>query len=264
MSQPEFKTLIVTSEGPVTKIIINRSEAMNSLTPEVISELETALTSRCVPHKTRVVVIEGSGTKAFVAGADIATMADYTPAQALAFARHGQTLTKMIEEWPALIIAKVRGFALGGGNELAMACDMVIAARNAKFGQPEVNLGLIAGFGGTQRLVKRVGLPVAIDMLCTGRGRMLSADEAAGLGLVSRVVDDDKLDAEVEMVVNSILKAAPEAVIQSKQLARASEDMTLSAGLAAEAQAFAHCFAGSEAREGTRAFLEKRSPKFTN
>jgi enoyl-CoA hydratase len=264
MSQIDFKTLIVKNDGPITKITINRAEAMNSLTPEVISELETALTTRCVPGTCRVVVIEGAGTKAFVAGADISTMSDYTPAQALAFAKHGQALTKMMEEWPVIVIAKVRGFALGGGNELAMACDIIVAGRSAKFGQPEVNLGLIAGFGGTQRLVKRVGLPVAMDMLCTGRGRMLGADEAAAMGLVSRVVDDDKLDAEVDSVVSSILKAAPEAVIQSKILARSSADMALSAGLSAEAQAFAHCFAGSEAREGTRAFLEKRSPKFTN
>jgi len=258
-----YKTLLVKVDGPTTRITINRPEALNALNVDVVNELQRALAEDCIPFKTRVITIEGAGPKAFVAGADIGGMSDLTTEQAVAFAESGQALTKMMETWPAIIIAKVKGFALGGGCELAMACDIIIAGKSAKFGQPEVNLGLIAGFGGTQRLARRVGLPVALDMLCSGKGRMLSADEAANLGLVSRVVADDQLDAEVDMAVSAILKAAPKAVAESKRLARASFEMSLDTGLSAEARAFGHCFGRSEAREGTKAFLEKRSPVFS-
>ena len=213
-------------------------------------------------EKTRVIVFAGAGEKAFVAGADIGGMGDMNPESALAYAQKGQMLSKALETLPQITIAKVKGFALGGGCELAMACDIIIAGKSAKFGQPEVNLGIIPGFGGTQRLAKRVGLPVALDMICTGRGRMLSGDEAYSLGLVSRVVEDDKLDLEVESAIKAILKAGPRAVSEAKRLTRESYQMTLESGLNSEASAFGNCFARPEASEGIRAFLEKRPAKF--
>lgn len=261
--EESFKTIIVEAEGPVARIIINRPTVMNALNSDVIEEIDEALAEHIDPVETRVIIFEGAGNKAFVAGADISQMTEMTPEMAHAFAIQGQALTKALETLPQIVIAKVRGFALGGGCELAMACDIIIAAESARFGQPEVNLGLIPGFGGTQRLARRVGLPLALDMICTGKGRTLTGAEAYSAGLVSRVVPDDKLDAEVDKVVGAILKAGPAAVAESKRLVRESYMMNLEAGLGAEAGTFAVCFSREEARDGISAFLEKRAPSFS-
>lgn len=260
---PQFETLAVTFDGPVCRIKINRPDALNALNAKVLEEMETVLFGTMDPVETRVVVIEGAGQKAFVAGADIAAMRDMTPREAREFARHGQMLTKALETLTQVTIAKVQGFALGGGCELAMACDIIVAGKNAKFGQPEVNLGLIPGFGGTQRLVRRVGVHVAMDLLLCGRSRSLSGTEAHQLGLVSRVVDDDKLEEEVGKVIRGVLGAGPKAVAETKRLAREAYGMSLDAGLNAEANAFAACFADEEAQDGLTAFLEKRAPSFS-
>jgi enoyl-CoA hydratase len=263
-TEPLYKTLIVEHDGPVCRVTINRPEQLNALSPLVFEELQEVLFGGTLEvQSTRVLVLQGSGQKAFVAGADISAMQNLSPDEARAFARHGQLLTKGLETLNIVTVAKVQGYALGGGCELAMACDLIIAGRSAKFGQPEVNLGLIPGFGGTQRLVRRVGMHVALDMLLCGRGRSLSGTEAHQLGLVSRVVDDDKLDAEVQKVIASLLAAGPQAIADCKRLVRDSYNMNLDAGLSAEATNFAHCFAGEEAQEGMTAFLEKRAPEFT-
>lgn len=248
--------------GAAVRIVINRPAALNALNSRVLGELKTCLEGIAGNRSVRVVVVEGAGEKAFVAGADIAEMRDLDTAGATKFARLGQQVTTILESMPQLVIAKVRGFALGGGCELAMACDIIVAATNAKFGQPEVNLGLIPGFGGTQRLVRRVGLPVALDMICSGRGRMLGASDALQAGLVSRVIEPEKLDAEVGAIVDGILAAGPESVRTAKRLVRDATHMELGAGLAAEADAFVQCWASKEAREGMSAFLEKRPPAF--
>jgi enoyl-CoA hydratase len=248
--------------GAVRRIVINRPAALNALNSRVLSELKACLEGIATDPSIRVVTIEGAGEKAFIAGADIAEMRELDSPGAAKFARLGQQVTTILESMPQLVIAKVRGFALGGGCELAMACDIIIAANNAKFGQPEVNLGLIPGFGGTQRLVRRVGLPVALDMICSGRARMLGALDALQAGLVSRVTEPEKLDAEVGAVVDGILAAGPESVRTAKRLVRDASRMDLSAGMAAEADAFRQCWSGAEAREGMSAFLEKRSPVF--
>ena len=261
--QHTFETLEVRSDAQVCRIKINRPQALNALNVKVLEELEQVLFSVMDPHETRVVVIEGAGDRAFVAGADIGAMQSLTPSEAREFARHGQMVTKALETLPQVTIAKVHGFALGGGCELAMACDLIIAGRNAKFGQPEVNLGIIPGFGGTQRLVRRVGLPVALDMLLSGRARTLSGTEAHQLGLVSRVVDDDKLEDEVGKVIRGLLTAGPRAIAETKRLARDAYQMSLDAGLNAEANAFAACFGEDEAQEGIQAFLDKRPPQFS-
>jgi enoyl-CoA hydratase len=257
----EFESIIFEQEGPVAQITINRPDKLNALNGDVIGELGTAIFEE-IGDDVRVLVITGAGEKAFVAGADISPMADMSPQDALEFSRQGQLLFSAIEKMSLVTIAKVRGFALGGGCELVMACDLIVATSGAKFGQPEVNLGIIPGFGGTQRLVRRVGLPVALDMLLCGRGRTLSGDEAFSLGLVSRVVSDADLDGEVAKMIKSILACGPQAVAEAKRLCRQSLEMSLEAGLASEASAFAACFATTEAEEGITAFLEKRQPEF--
>lgn len=258
-----FETIEAVLDGPVCRIKINRPKQLNALSATVLTELEQVLFEMVDPVATRVVLIEGSGDRAFAAGADIAAMQDMAPVEARDFARHGQMVTKALEALPQVTIAKIRGYALGGGLELAMACDILIAAKSAKLGQPEVNLGIIPGFGGTQRLVRRVGIPVAMDLLLSGRARSLSGTEAFQLGLVSRVVDDDKLDTEVDKVVRGILGAGPRAIAETKRLVREAYAMHLDAGLNAEANAFAACFSENEAQEGIAAFLEKRNPSFS-
>lgn len=259
-----YKTLKVDFQGPVTRICINRPDALNALNTEVLSELETVLFQDMDATECRIVVLEGSGDKAFVAGADISGMRGMNPGVAKEFARHGQMLTRALETLGQVTIAKVQGFALGGGCELAMACDLIIASNSARFGQPEVNLGIIPGFGGTQRLARRVGLPVAMDMLLTGRGRTLTGEEARQLGLVSRLVADEVLEDEVQKVLKAILKAGPKAVAETKRLTRDAYAMSLDAGLNAEAAAFANCFDEEEAQEGIAAFMEKRTPTFAH
>lgn len=258
----QFKAIRVRSSGPRFTITINRPDAMNALNETVLEEIEQALLEELDPIEHRVVVLEGSGDKAFVAGADIAAMQNLSAEEALAFAQMGQSVTAILESLPQVVVAKVRGFALGGGCELAMACDIVVAGKSAKFGQPEVNLGLIPGFGGTQRLARRVGLPLALDMLLTGRGRTLSGEEAFQVGLASRVVDDDKLDAEIDRIVDAIVKTGPQAVENTKRLARESLTLPLDSGLNSEAAAFALCFARGESKEGIGAFLAKKTPNF--
>lgn len=258
----QYSCLKVETRGSRLTITINRPDALNALNETVLEEIESALLEDFDANTHRVVIIEGAGEKAFVAGADIAEMKEMNSEDAHQFAELGQSIGRIIGTLPAVVIAKVRGFALGGGCELAMSCDLVVAAKSAKFGQPEVNLGLIAGFGGTQRLVSRVGIHVALDMLLTGRGRILNADEAHMVGLTSRVVDDDKLDAEIDKIVDALNKTGPMAVTETKRLVRDAQHMSLDAGLAAEASAFALCFSRDESKEGIDAFLAKRNPKF--
>jgi enoyl-CoA hydratase len=261
MSEAGFNTILFEKEGPVAQITINRADKLNALNAEVIEEIGIAIFQDITPE-VRVLVITGAGDKAFVAGADIAEMAEMSPESALIFSKKGQAVFAALEKMPQVVIAKVKGFALGGGCELALSCDLVIASKNSRFGQPEVNLGLIPGFGGTQRLVKRVGMPIALDMLLCGKGRTLKAEEALGLGLVSRVVSEEELDGEVDKTIKSILSSGPEAVADTKRLCRQAAEMSLESGLSAEAGAFAHCFARPESDIGISAFLEKKHPEF--
>lgn len=256
-----YETLTVHQEPGVTWLTINRPKVLNALNPRVLGELTEAIDATVKAAGSRVLVLSGAGDKAFIAGADIAAMQSMTPGEALHFARIGQNLTAALEAAPFITIAKVQGFALGGGCEVAMACDIIIAAEQARFGQPEVDLGLIPGFGGTQRLVKRVGMAVAMDMLCAGR--KLTGLEALQLGLASQVAPLENLDTAVQNTVKKILKAAPGALAETKRLAKQSLEMPLGSGLASEATAFAACFAGAEAKEGTSAFLEKRPASFS-
>lgn len=256
-----YETILVQRSGPVLTVTINRPQVLNALNEQVLTELTAVLDDSHRAKDLRALVLTGAGDKAFVAGADIAAMQKLTPVGALKFARLGQDLTARLENSPFLVIAKVQGYALGGGCELAMACDIVLATENALFGQPEVDLGLIPGFGGTQRLAKRVGLPLAMEILCAGR--KLNGREALTHGLVSTVTAPGEIDAALEKILKNVNKAAPHAIAETKRLARASLEQSLANGLHSEATAFATCFAGPEAGEGLQAFLEKRKANFS-
>ena len=253
-----FETIVLERSESVVRITINRPKVLNALNLQVLLELEQAIEAS---KNARVLILQGAGEKAFVAGADIAAMQKLSASEALEFSRLGQKIFSSLENANFISIAKVQGFALGGGCELAMACDIILASEQAVFGQPEVDLGLIPGFGGTQRLVKRVGLAKAMAILVAGK--KMKANEAASAGLVSEVCPAEQLEALTEKFTLAIVKAGPKAVSETKRLAQQAFESPLNQGLNQEAAVFANCFAAEEAREGMLAFLEKRKANFS-
>ncbi|MCA9526262.1 MAG: enoyl-CoA hydratase/isomerase family protein [Myxococcales bacterium] len=251
----------VTCTDGIAWMEIHRPKAMNALTQAVLTELEVEIASLAADlADLRVVVLTGAGEKAFVAGADIREMATMTPAEAAAFSALGHRVLGALEALPVPVIAAVNGFALGGGCELALACDLVYAAENARFGQPEVKLGLIPGFGGTQRLARRIGPMRALDLVVTGR--MVGAAEARSLGLCLDVFPADELKSRVQTIAEGIAAMGPVAVRAAKATQARGLDGPLATGNALERDAFALLFATSDAREGMAAFTEKRDPVF--
>lgn len=247
-------------ENYIATITINRPEALNAMNKVLVAELKEAM-EKCVENDdVGVIVITGSGEKAFVAGADIKAMQKMSGRQALEFSREGQEMTMVIENSPKPVIAAINGFALGGGCEIALACDMRIAAENAKFSQPEVALGIIPGWGGTQRLPRLIGKGRAIEMI-TGGG-MIDAEEALRIGLVNHVVPQPELMEKVHSLAKSILKNGPAAVGAALKCIHHGFDKHLENGLDIELNAFAELFETDEQREGTTAFVEKRKPNF--
>lgn len=246
--------------GRIELVTINRPKALNAIDASVLDGLEGVVADLAVDPEVRAVVLTGAGEKAFVAGADIAAMADLGPRQAEAFSARGQRVLDALAALPVPVIAAVNGFALGGGCELAMACDLVIAGPKAKFGQPEVKLGVIPGFGGTQRLVRRVGWSNALDLCLTAR--MVTADEALRMGLCSRVVEGDVLAAAVALA-ESMGKLGPVALRLCKRAIHENADASLATAQAAERTLFAACFATTDQKEGMRAFLAQREAVFT-
>jgi enoyl-CoA hydratase len=255
-----FETLLVEWRQAVATITVNRPDKLNALDSTVIFELSSVIDELRSAGGPRVVVLTGAGDKAFVAGADIAAMSQMTTAEAKAFADAGHRLCFAIEQAPFVAIASVNGFALGGGCELALSCDFIYASDRAKFGQPEVNLGLIPGFGGTQRLARRVGLGRARELVFTGRH--IDASKALALGLVNEVVSHDELATRVAIVADEIASKAPLAIAQAKRVMARGYDADLATATELEAQAFAALFGSEDMREGTRAFLERRKPEF--
>jgi enoyl-CoA hydratase/carnithine racemase len=254
-----YETLIVDTADGVALIRLNRPEALNALNSRLLEELAQALDIAEADATVGCVVLTGSD-RAFAAGADIKEMADKTYAEMFAADFFSQG-ARRIEGFRKPIIAAVAGFALGGGCELAMLCDFIIAAETAKFGQPEINLGVMPGIGGTQRLTRLVGKSKAMDMILTGR--MMDAAEAERAGLVSRVVPADRLIDEALTAARRIAAQSPLAVMMNKELVDAAYETPLSAGVAMERRLFHSLFAFEDQKEGMAAFVEKRKPRFT-
>jgi len=244
----------------IATIMVDRPEAMNAMNLEVIAQLHQVVEMAIKNVDVGVIIITGSGAVAFVAGADIKTMQTMNHDQALEFGKAGQNMTVTIENSPKPVIAAVNGYALGGGCEIALACHIRIAASNAKFSQPEVNLGIIPGWGGTQRLPRLVGKGKAIELITSGA--MVSADEALSIGLVNHVTEQAELMDYTLKLADKILKNGPIAIDASLECINKGLDSTLIEGLRYEVEAFANLFGGNEQQEGTSAFVEKRKPKF--
>lgn len=244
----------------VTILTISSPATLNALNSTILEELDDFVDS-IDTASTRVLVITGEG-KAFVAGADISQMSTLTEEQGLEFGRFGSMVFKKIEDLEIPVIAAVNGFALGGGCELAMSCDIRIASEKARFGQPEVGLGIIPGFSGTYRLAKLVGQGVAKELIYTGK--MIGADEALRIGLVNAVVPFDQLMDEVAKLTASIVKNAPIAVKYAKKSINENYDMNAADAIALENKYFSKCFATVDQKEGMAAFLGKRKAEFKN
>ena len=256
MSYEGYDTIRVTHDGPIATVTINREAALNALSSKVIAELTTAATELEMSTDVRVVILTGAGDKAFVAGADISEMVEMSPTHAHAFAQMGGALGEAIETSDKPWIAAVNGFALGGGTELALACDFIYASDKAKFGQPEVKLGVIPGFGGTQRLARRVGVAKAKEICMTGD--QLGAAEALRIGLCDAVWPHAELLGKCKEVALRIAANGPLAVAQVKHLIHAGQSTTLEHALVLEQQSFGLLFATADQREGMSAFLAKR------
>ncbi len=247
-------------EGPISTLTLDREDKLNALDAQVMGELLDAIKETREHRESRVLIVTGAGKKAFVAGADIASMKDLRLEQAREFAHAGHTTFNALESLPIPVIAAVNGFALGGGCELALACDFIYASDNAKFGQPEVKLGVIPGFGGTQRLARRVGIARARELIYTGA--VIDAVEAQRIGLANRVVPQAELLDVVRGVATTITQMGSLAIAEAKRVLRDGEGRSLREANALEIDGFAGCFETEDQKEGMAAFLQKRAPAF--
>ena len=248
-------------EGKTALVTIDRPRALNALNPETLAELLELFSELADNDELVGVILTGAGEKAFVAGADISAMQHYDALAGREFGKLGHKVMSAIEQFPKPVIAAVNGFALGGGCELALACDIRICSENAKFGQPEVNLGVIPGFGGTQRLPRLVGKGHGFELLFTGD--MIDAKEACRIGLVNRVVALEQLLPECLGIMEKIAQKGPVAIALCKEVVRAGMEMDSNRACQYEADLFGICFASDDQKEGMKAFLEKRVPQFT-
>lgn len=256
-----MSNIITEINDHVAILKINRPKALNALNDEVLKELGEAFAEAEANEDVYVIIITGEG-KAFVAGADIAQMKDFGAVEGKAFGAFGNGVFMAIENSVKPVIAAVNGFALGGGNELALACDMRIASSKAKFGQPEVGLGITPGFGGTQRLPRVVGSAKAMELILTGK--TIKAEEALEIGLVNKVVEPEALMDEAMALAQAICQNAQIAVRQSKACINRGLQTDMATGTAFEAEAFGLCFATEDQKEGMSAFVEKREKNFKN
>lgn len=254
-----YSAITTSIENAILLITVNRPDKLNALNKTVLDELNTAIDEVYNDRAIRSAIITGAGAKAFVAGADISEFKGLKHSEGMDLAHKGQYIFKKIEDSPKPVIAAVNGFALGGGCELAMACHFRIASENAKFGQPEVNLGLIPGYGGTQRLTQLIGKGRAIELLITGN--MLDAATALQYGLVNYVVPQEELLTKARTILELVNTKAPLAVGRCIKAANAVFDHTKD-GFIEEVRLFGECFATQDMVEGTTAFLEKRKPNF--
>lgn len=256
----EFKNLLVERKDGIGWITFNRPEVLNALDVQSRRELIECLGEMERDPSVAVVALTGGGDKAFCAGADLKMFVDFSPKKARDYVRLAKATTRKIETLKKPVIAAVNGVALGTGCEIALACDLVVASRNARFGQTELNVGLIPGAGGTQRLPRIVGLKRAKELIFTGR--LLDADEALELGLVNRVVESDDLRKAVNQLAEKLREKSPVILQYAKRCINRSIETDLQAGLKYESKLFSQCFGTEDQREGVTAFLEKRQPHF--
>lgn len=255
-----YETILYEVNDGVARVAINRPDKLNALNAQVIGELQQAIRAAAEDEAVRVMILTGCGEKAFAAGADIAELAELNPVGIVDLARRGQALTREMERLGKPIIAAINGFALGGGCEMAMACTLRIAADSAKLGQPEVNLGIIPGYGGTQRLSRLVGKGRALDLILTGR--MVSAEEALQMGLVNQVVPAAELQDASLRLAGTLKKKAPLALRFAMEAVHSGLEQGLDEALTLEAHLFGVSAATEDKREGIAAFLEKRKAEF--
>jgi enoyl-CoA hydratase len=255
-----YDNLLFEVSDKIARITFNRPNVLNALNRKTMDELGDCLKKVRADDDIRVLILTGAGEKAFIAGADINELSQQTPVNGREFTLYGQEIIHRLETLGKPAIAAINGFALGGGCEVALACTLRIASRNAKLGQPEVKLGIIPGYGGSQRLPRLCGKGVAHELILTGE--MISAEEALRVGLVNRVVESGELLATAEAIAKKIIANAPLAVKYALEAVEHGMEMPQEEGLYLEATLFGLCCATQDMREGTRAFLEKRPPKF--
>lgn len=249
-------------QAGVVRLILSRPKALNALNSEMLAELDSVLAGLEAKDDLRALLITGAGEKSFVAGADIAEMCEMAPDQARQFANCALATFKRLERLPVPVVALVNGYCLGGGCELVLACDWAVASDNATFGQPEVGLGIIPGFGGTQRLPRRVGPAMALDLITTGR--RIDAIEALRIGLINQVMPQTDLEAYADKLACQLTSNAPQPIRSAKQAIHRGLDQSLDSALALETSLFALGFSDPNQAEGMQAFLDKRKPSFSH
>lgn len=256
----EYKNILLSAEGEIGILTINRPKALNALNIETLQDIQMGIREVKENPALRVLILTGAGDKAFVAGADISEMRGMNPIEAVNFSKMGHRTLNMIQDLDRPVIAAVNGFALGGGTEIAIACDFIYASENARFGQPEVTLGIFPGFGGTQRLPRLIGKGKAKELILTGK--MITAQEAFQMGIVNRIFPQASLMEETKKVAAQIAANGAVAVRLAKMLVDSGFNMDLADACAFESYAFGIGFATEDQREGMTAFIEKRKPNF--
>ncbi len=256
----EYKTVKLEIDGAVAMITLNRPEVLNALNSQLLDDLKLSIEELKQHPEVKVCVMTGAGEKAFVAGADIKELSSLTPFGAMAFSMKSEIIKQKMDELNIPFIAAVKGFALGGGCELAMACDMIVASDDAKFGQPEINLGIIPGFGGTQRLTRLVGKGIAMELVLTGD--IITAQQAKEIGLINKIIPKDKFTEEVKALAAKIASKSKTAISMAKRTVELGIETDLKTALEIERDAFAVLFSTEDHTEGLNAFLEKRKPVF--
>lgn len=258
----ELANVTLEKEGRIAVVTINRPKALNALNSATLKDIDTAIDEIEKDDEVLAIVLTGSGEKAFVAGADITEMKNLNTIEGRKFGSLGNKVFRRLENLEKPVVAAINGFALGGGCELSMACDIRIASQKAKFGQPEVGLGITPGFGGTQRLARLIGLGMAKELIYTGK--TINAEEAFRIGLVNKVVEPEKLLEEAKALANSIAAQAPIAVKLCKAAINRGMQCDIDTALMYESEVFGECFSTEDQKEGMSAFVEKREKNFKN